>query len=115
MPNIPSYPEVVYHAGKPWNRRPRGWFLQRRRADVCGEGQGRSGPLNSARTIFTIKPLITEKCPFANLPESGSGRWGQGLNVAKMKECIWVKPKLVANFEFLEWTDTNHILTYQVR
>ena len=26
-----------------------------------------------------------------------------------MKECIWVKPKLVANFEFLEWTDSNHV------
>jgi ATP-dependent DNA ligase len=44
-----------------------------------------------------------------NLPESKSGRWGQGLTAAKMKECIWVTPKLVANFEFLEWTDTNHV------
>ena len=34
---------------------------------------------------------------------------GQGLIAAKMRECIWVKPKLVANFEFLEWTDTNHV------
>ena len=22
---------------------------------------------------------------------------------------LWVKPKLVANFEFLEWTDSNHV------
>ena len=56
-----------------------------------------------------LKPLIVEQCPFSNLPESGSGRWGQGLAAAKMRECIWVKPKLVANFEFLEWTDTNHV------
>ena len=56
-----------------------------------------------------LKPLINERCPFVNLPESKSGRWGQGLTAAKMKECIWVKPKLVANFEFLEWTDTNHV------
>jgi bifunctional non-homologous end joining protein LigD len=46
---------------------------------------------------------------FANLPELKSGRWGQGLTAAKMQECIWVKPKLVANFGFLEWTDTNHV------
>ena len=38
-----------------------------------------------------------------------SGRWGQGLTAAKMIECVWVKPNLVANFEFLEWTDTNHV------
>ena len=56
-----------------------------------------------------LKPFIVEKCPFENLPELKSGRWGQGLTAAKMKECIWVKPSLVANFEFLEWTDTNHV------
>ncbi len=55
-----------------------------------------------------VKPLLVEQCPFTNLPELTSGRWGQGLTAAKMRECIWVKPKLVANFEFLEWTDTNH-------
>jgi DNA ligase D-like protein (predicted ligase) len=56
-----------------------------------------------------LKPLIIGECPFTNLPELKSGRWGQGLTAAKMQECIWVKPKLVANFEFLEWTDTNHV------
>jgi DNA ligase D-like protein (predicted ligase) len=56
-----------------------------------------------------LKSLIVEQCPFANLPELKSGRWGQGLTTAKMRECIWVKPNLVANFEFLEWTDTTHV------
>jgi DNA ligase D-like protein (predicted ligase) len=62
------------------------------------------------REIYSrLKPLVAQKCPFANLPESTSGRWGQGLTTAKMRECIWVKPKLVANFEFLEWTGTHHV------
>jgi bifunctional non-homologous end joining protein LigD len=56
-----------------------------------------------------LKPLVVSACPFANLPELKSGRWGQGLTVDKMRECIWVQPKLVANFEFLEWTDSNHV------
>jgi len=56
-----------------------------------------------------LKPIIVERCPFENLPESKSGRWGQGLTAAKMKECVWVNPELVGNFEFLEWTDTNHV------
>lgn len=56
-----------------------------------------------------LKPLIVDTCPFANLPERTAGRWGQGLTAAKMKECVWVQPKLVANFEFLEWTDSNHV------
>jgi ATP-dependent DNA ligase len=61
------------------------------------------------RVVTVIAKRIVQKCPFANLPEEKSGRWGQGLTAAKMKECIWVKPELVANFEFLEWTDSNHV------
>lgn len=49
------------------------------------------------------------ECPFANLPEARSGRWGQGLTKAKMAECRWLKPELVAQIEFLEWTSDNHL------
>ena len=56
-----------------------------------------------------LKPIVIATCPFANLPESKSGRWGQGLTTDEMRDCIWVQPKLVANFEFLEWTDSNHV------
>jgi hypothetical protein len=34
---------------------------------------------------------------------------GVRVTATKMRECIWVQPKLVANLEFLEWTDTNHV------
>ena len=64
----------------------------------------------SRRELYgLLKPHSVKRCPFANLPEATSGRWGKGLTAAKMKECIWVRPRLVANFEFLEWTDTNHV------
>jgi len=26
-----------------------------------------------------------------------------------MKECRWLTPKLVGQFEFVEWTDGNHL------
>jgi len=62
------------------------------------------------RDLYTrLKPLVVTACPFANLPEPKSGRWGQGLTAEKMRDCIWVRPKLVANFEFLEWTDSSHV------
>lgn len=48
-------------------------------------------------------------CPFVNLPEPRSGRWGQGLTKEKMKECVWLKPVLVAQIEYLEWTSDNHL------
>jgi DNA ligase D-like protein (predicted ligase) len=56
-----------------------------------------------------LRPLEIAACPFANLPEAKSGRWGQGLTAAKMKECRWVKPVLVGQFEFLEWTGEHHL------
>jgi bifunctional non-homologous end joining protein LigD len=62
------------------------------------------------RDLYTrLERLIVHECPFANLPEEKSGRWGQGPTAGKMKQCIWVKPELMANFEFLEWTDTNQV------
>jgi len=27
-----------------------------------------------------LKPLITDKCPFVNLPETGRARWGEILD-----------------------------------
>jgi bifunctional non-homologous end joining protein LigD len=48
-------------------------------------------------------------CPFANLPEARAGRWGEGLTAAKMKNCRWLKPVLVGQFEFLEWTPDKHL------
>jgi DNA ligase D-like protein (predicted ligase) len=71
----------------------------------------RNGFVPSMRTSLMkrFRQLETRDCPFANLPESRSGRWGQGLTEEKMKECRWVRPELVARFEFLEWTPDNHL------
>jgi bifunctional non-homologous end joining protein LigD len=56
-----------------------------------------------------FRELEIAECPFTNLPELKSGRWGQGLTAEKMKECRWVRPVLVAEFEFLEWTADDHL------
>jgi bifunctional non-homologous end joining protein LigD len=56
-----------------------------------------------------LKPLEITECPFANLPEKKAGRWGAGLTAAKMEECRWLKPQLVAQFEFVEWTADAHL------
>jgi ATP-dependent DNA ligase len=50
------------------------------------------------------KTLLYPECPFPNLPEAHSGLWGEGLTAEKMKECVWVRPELIAEVEFVEWT-----------
>jgi ATP-dependent DNA ligase len=66
-------------------------------------------PVMRAQLFRKFKGLEINECPFATLPEAKSGRWGQGLTKAKMAECQWLKPVLVGQFEFLEWTGDNHL------
>jgi len=56
-----------------------------------------------------FRGLEIPDCPFVNLPEKRSGRWGLGLTAEKMKECRWLRPALVANFEYVEWTPDKHL------
>jgi DNA ligase D-like protein (predicted ligase) len=56
-----------------------------------------------------FRSLESAKCPFANLPEARSGRWGAGLTAAKMADCRWLNPILVGQFEYVEWTPEGHL------
>lgn len=57
-----------------------------------------------------LKKRTVTKCPFVNLPEARkSTRWGDVLTAEKMKECRWVKPELVCQVAYLEWTNANHL------
>ena len=47
-----------------------------------------------------LKALQSAKCPFKNLPEKRSSRWGESLTAEKMDQCRWVKPKLVCQVAF---------------
>lgn len=66
-------------------------------------------PASRVELFKKIKPLETKECPFANLPEKKAGQWGAGLTAAKMTECRWLKPVLVAQFEYVEWTTDQHL------
>jgi DNA ligase D-like protein (predicted ligase) len=66
-------------------------------------------PATRALLFRKFQGLEIDNCPFVNLPEARSGRWGEGLTRAKMAECRWLKPVLVARVEFLEWTADDHL------
>jgi bifunctional non-homologous end joining protein LigD len=66
-------------------------------------------PAFRAELFSKLTPLEVADCPFANLPEKKAGRWGAGLTAAKMAECRWLKPELVGQFEFVEWTEDAHL------
>jgi bifunctional non-homologous end joining protein LigD len=64
----------------------------------------------SRRQVFgRLRSLEVPDCPFVNLPEKHRSRWGEGLTAEDMRKCVWVRPELVAQIEFLEWTDSDHL------
>ena len=79
--------------------------------DLMYAGQIRNGfTPASRRTVFAdFEGQSISKCPFRNLPESGKGRWGEGLTAEDMKRCRWLKPQLAAAIEFLEWTSDDRL------
>jgi DNA ligase D-like protein (predicted ligase) len=74
-------------------------------------GRTRNGftPVVRRQLFKKFHGLAIAECPFANLPEAKAGRWGAGLTAAKMKDCRWLKPVLVAQIDFLEWTGDSHL------
>jgi bifunctional non-homologous end joining protein LigD len=49
-----------------------------------------------------LRDLEMDICPFANLPERKRTPWA--ITKEEMANCIWLKPELVAQIEFTEWT-----------
>jgi bifunctional non-homologous end joining protein LigD len=58
------------------------------------------------RDVFSrISHDESSKCPFANLPNSaGKSHWGEGITAEDMQSLRWVKPRLVVEVAFTEWT-----------
>ncbi len=51
-----------------------------------------------------MRTLHRAGCPFSNLPEKQQGRWLQNITPREMKRCHWIKPALVCQVRFSEWT-----------
>ncbi len=62
------------------------------------------------RDFLKIK---TDECPFANLPLAHRSRFGQGMTRSVMRTVTWLKPRLVAQVKFTEWT-TEGLLRHPV-
>jgi DNA ligase D-like protein (predicted ligase) len=64
-------------------------------------------PLVRREVASRFKGLEIDTCPFANLPEKKRTQWA--LTKEEMKNCVWLKPELVAQIEFTEWTPDGHL------
>ena len=74
-------------------------------------GRVRAGftPAQRAAVFSRLKPLATARCPFGDLPTAKTSHWGEGVTDDDMKVLKWVRPKLVAEIAFTEWTRDGHL------
>jgi bifunctional non-homologous end joining protein LigD len=77
-----------------------------------GENFNYAGKVGSGFDHARLKSLYDEfrkrriaDSPFANLPASRRSRFSPGMTAAAMRHVTWVKPELVAQVRFTEWTD----------
>ena len=75
-------------------------------AKLIFAGKVRQGfnPASRRRLFASLAPLALPKCPFANLPSSKKSHFGEGVTAEDMKKLRWLKPRLVAQVSFAEWT-----------
>lgn len=60
------------------------------------------GPRTRDEVFEAIKNLRIPNCPFVNLPEPSSHRGA--VDAKRIKDCVWVEPKVQCEVEFSEWT-----------
>lgn len=62
------------------------------------------------RQLLTmLTPLRASRCPFADLPTAHASHWGGGITAEQMSEFQWLRPRLVVQVRFVEWTPDGHL------
>lgn len=51
-----------------------------------------------------LEKKVTASCPFDNLPLTRRPRFGSGMTADAMRDVTWVRPDLVCQIRFAEWT-----------
>jgi bifunctional non-homologous end joining protein LigD len=74
-------------------------------------GKARAGlvPLLRLHLFRKVRTRHVDECPFVDLPSSKPLRSGSGVTAGYMPGIQWVRPDLVAQIRFVEWTDDNHL------
>ena len=74
-------------------------------------GKVRAGftPFLRRQVYDRIAAFEIPRCPFVDLPNSKTSHWGAGVTAEEMSEMRWVRPELVAQIRFVEWTADGHL------
>ncbi|MFI5302509.1 MAG: non-homologous end-joining DNA ligase [Polyangiales bacterium] len=80
-------------------------YYDKRKLHFAGKVRAGFTPYVRAEVMRRIAEHPTAGCPFVNLPNStGKSHWGEGITTNDMKTLRWVKPRVVVEVGFVEWT-----------
>jgi bifunctional non-homologous end joining protein LigD len=80
-------------------------FYERKRLLYAGKVRAGFTPRTRQDVWERITAAPLSACPFDNLPNSvGKSHWGEGITAEDMPTLRWVKPELVVQVAFTEWT-----------
>ncbi len=79
-------------------------YYDARKLMFAGKVRQGFNPASRAALMKQLAPLATNRCPFANLPSSKKSHFGEGVTAEDMEKLKWLKPTLVAQVRFAEWT-----------
>lgn len=80
------------------------WYYESRALRFAGKVRAGFTPRVRREVAAALKPLRASPCPFVDLPNTRTDRWGDGVTAQQMAGMQWVKPSLVAQIQFVEWT-----------
>jgi DNA ligase D-like protein (predicted ligase) len=84
-------------------------YYAARRLHFAGKVRAGFTPHLRREVAAALTPLHVSTCPFADLPNSATSHWGGGVTAEQMVEMQWLKPKVVAQVRFVEWTADGHL------
>jgi DNA ligase D-like protein (predicted ligase) len=79
-------------------------YYENRKLLYAGKVRAGLAPHPRAELVEALTRLKAARCPFANLPSSRTSHWGEGITAEDMHTLRWVKPKIVVEVAFTEWT-----------
>ena len=79
-------------------------FYEGKQLKFCGKvGTGFNTKLLGS-LYSRFQEVAADTCPFVNLPETHGSRYSPRITATEMKKCHWLKPILVCQIKFSEWT-----------
>jgi bifunctional non-homologous end joining protein LigD len=79
-------------------------YYEKKKLMFCGRVRAGFTASTRRQLYGQLKPLIVAECLFTNLPNRKSGGWNEGVTAEEMATMIWVKPQVVVQVAFVEWT-----------